>query len=87
METETIYRKEQSQKMADKIKEAHLTRDEALVLYSKIWIPQIQYALPITTFTETQAKQIHSPMLHATLPKLGFNRCTPRALVHGLKEM
>ena len=83
MHTEFLHRLNQAKELASHIKTSQLTRYETHILYTRIWLPQIEYCLPITTFTQHQCKSIHRRILVEILPKLGYNRNYPRALVHG----
>ena len=46
-------------------------------------ISSIGYCLPITQFTDAQCDKIQQPGYNAILPKLGFNRHFPRAVIFG----
>ena len=76
------YRLEQTTILASCIQESHLSRYEACILYYKIWIPQINYCLPIIWFSRKQCQKLQSKILQAILPKMGYNRTTPRSLIH-----
>ena len=84
MDDESTYRVEQSSALALRILDTQLTSYETYVLYHRIWLrPQIQYCLPITTFTEAQCIKIHKPMLNAFIANRGYNRKMPREVVFG----
>ena len=82
MKTEYMYRLQQSQELAARIKKAPLSRIETEVVY-RHWVPVASYCLPITTFTDKQAERIMSPIYQAVLPSLGYNRHTPHAVLFG----
>ena len=82
IKTEYTYRLQQSQELAARIRKAPLSRIEAEVAY-RHWIPVASYCLPITTFTDKQAKRIMGPIYQAVLPSLGYNRHTSHAVLFG----
>ena len=53
------------------------------LFYRERWISSIGYCLPITQFTEKQCEKIQQSGYSAILPKLGFNRHFPRAVIFG----
>ena len=63
-----------------------LSFHEAHILYQRVWIPQISYCLPVTTFSKSQCQRIHSPIINSVLAKTGFNRNMPRDIVFSHKE-
>ena len=47
----------------------------------------IRYCLPITRFTQDQYHKITTILEQAILPKLGFNRHNPKAVLYGPKRL
>jgi len=80
---EFISRIEKRKDLAMRMRRAKLTPEEILIVYNRIWIPQIKYCLTITQFSPDQCKWILSPVLNISLAKLGYNRHMPREVVHG----
>ena len=69
--------------MAAKIHHSTIDRNTAYSLYSSNYKPTICYPLHHTTFSDNECDKLQSPPLRALLPKLGYNRNFPRAVVHG----
>ena len=80
------FRLEQSYQMAVKMRKAKMDRKEAYLVYATRYKPMLHYPLPITTFTDSQCKQIQSPFLNVLIPQLGMNRKMPRAVCFGPKQ-
>ncbi|GFH47803.1 hypothetical protein CTEN210_04279 [Chaetoceros tenuissimus] len=76
-------RKEQVADMAGRVATSNITRQQAYMIHSIQYKPAIVYPLQHTTFTDKQCKTIQTPMVNALLPKMGFNRHMPRAVVFG----
>ncbi|GFH56997.1 hypothetical protein CTEN210_13473 [Chaetoceros tenuissimus] len=76
-------RKSQVEEMAGRVSMSHITRQQAYMIHSIQYKPAITYPLQHTTFTTKQCKAIQVPMTNALLPKMGFNRHMPRAVVFG----
>ena len=47
----------------------------------------IKYCLPITRFTAGQCHQLMKTVEPAILPKMGFNRHTPKVVLYGGKQI
>ena len=62
---------------------ASLTKDEAVLSYSRIYIPSLRYGLGTCFFSSKQLIQIQRPAVNTILPKMGFNRHLPRSVVYG----
>ena len=60
---------------------APVDSSDAWMIYYARYKPAVGYPLVITTFTDTQCNKIQSPFYAALLPKLGFNRKTPRDII------
>ena len=69
--------------LAARIFQTTMTFQEASTINNHIWIPQILYCLPITTFMNEQCTNIYRPMLNTTLSKQGYNQYLPQVLIHG----
>ena len=65
------------------IQESALTRTEAQAAYSAIWFPSLSYGLGTTNLTQQELDKIQKPIINYILPKLGYNRHFPRAVVYG----
>jgi hypothetical protein len=59
------------------------SRREAVVTLRSYYRPKFEYPLPTTTMTRQQLHNIEKGPINALLPKLGYNRHFPRAIVHG----
>ena len=65
------------------IQESALSRTEAQAAYEAIWFPSLSYGLGTTNLTHQELDTIQKPIIHYILPKLGYNRHFPRAVVFG----
>jgi hypothetical protein len=52
------------------------------LLYERL-VPKVDYSLHLTSFSEKQCEDLNTVVRQHFLPKLGFNRNTPTAVVHG----
>ena len=50
-------------------------------------IKGLEYPLAATTLTESQISVVMSPILNSVLPRAGFSRTFPRAVVYSPKEL
>ena len=66
-----------------KVKLSALSLEEAGVLYSSIYVPSICYGLQSGCLTLKQAEKAQSQFTMAILPRMGYNRNTPRAIIFG----
>lgn len=57
-----------------------LSRQEAWIFYSSIYLPSITYPLPITPLTRSQCTQLDARLLRTLLPRCGYNRNMSRAI-------
>jgi hypothetical protein len=80
---EYSFRLKQMKGMASKITHSSLDRNSTYTLYSTTYKPTICYPLHHTTFSNNECDKLQSPTTQAILPKMGFNRNFPRAVVHG----
>ena len=62
---------------------ANLTRDEAFLSFTRIYIPSLRYGLGTCSFPISDLIRIQRPAINAILPKMGYNRHLPRAVVFG----
>jgi hypothetical protein len=83
MKKEYQFRCNQMTEFGKKILLAPLTTRDAWLIYESRYRSKIRYPLPVTLFTEKQCINIQKPFIHALLPKLGFNRNTPRVVIYG----
>ena len=60
-----------------------LDRIDAWTYYHAIYLPSITYSFPSSTLTDSQCNQLQIQVKQAVLPKYGFNRNTPNAVVYG----
>ena len=60
-----------------------LTRNEADIFHHSRYMGWARYFLPITTFFKNECDSIQSQVNMALLPKVGFNRHMPHAVIYG----
>ena len=77
------YRLDQAKELAGKITASPFTRYDAEIIYRERWISTVGYCLPITQFTDEQCDEIQKHGYNSILPKMGFNRHFPRAVIFG----
>ena len=65
------------------IKEARLTKREALSAYETIWLPSLAYGLGTINISHKELDRLQRPIINRILPILGYNRHLPRAVVFG----
>lgn len=75
--------RQKSEEYAGLISNSVLNRCESYFSFVLYFFPKISYALPVSTFTQKECTHIQAPALAAVLPKIGFNRNTSRAIIHG----
>lgn len=61
-------------------------RDTEL-MYFAYFLTSISYALTVGTHTKDELHKLQSPVTHAILPSLGFNRSFPLEMVFGPREL
>ena len=66
---------------------APLTKDEAFLSYTRIYIPSLRYGLGTCFFQPSDLLRIQRPAINTILPKMGFNRHLPRAVVFGPRNL
>jgi hypothetical protein len=85
-EKEHDERKTRHIELAETIKSSSITRHQAYMIHSIQYRPAISYILHHTRFTTAQCKELDSPIVNSLLPKMGFNRNTPRKVVFGPRK-
>ena len=80
---ELKHRTEQSKKLADLLTRSPLTPSDSYMVYYTRYLPAMRYPLQITTFHNNDIQKIQKPFIHKLLPKIGLNRHTPLAVIHG----
>jgi len=80
-------RKEQLDELASTLTQRPLTRIEAYVLYSSRYLPAVRYFLHHTCFSIQDARKLETKWMLALLPKLGYNRNMPRAIIFGPQDL
>ena len=75
-----------SQNWLAAIREASLTRREALTAYESIWLPSLSYGLGTTNLSFDELNHLQKPIINHLLPILGYNRHFPRAVVYGSRH-
>eukprot|EP00957_Ditylum_brightwellii_P142130 10829049-Ditylum_brightwellii.AAC.1 len=58
-----------------------LQQHECYLSYRMIYIPLVTYGFPATFFTDKQHEKLISTLNPRLLPRLGYNRSTPKAIV------
>lgn len=81
-EAEFSFRLDQVKALAGKVASSPFTRYDAEVIYKEMLISSSGYCLPIQ-FTTKKCDKIQQPGYNSILPKLGFNRHFPRAVIFG----
>ena len=66
---------------ANHVQSSALSADEAGILYSTIYIPSVCYGFASGCMSLKQAEKAQSQFTMAILPRLGYNRNTPRAVM------
>ena len=77
------HRLEQANEITTSMKRYHYTRFEARLAYHRVWWPKMAYPLPVTNFSNAQCQKLQSTFDKTFLPRLGINRQTPKAIIHG----
>jgi hypothetical protein len=78
---------DKAQSMARRIAMASLTKHDASILYYTMYLPALTYPLTVGTQSLTQTEKIQSPVTHAILPKLGYNRHFPLEVAYGPQDL
>lgn len=80
---EFTHRLSQARSLARQLKSSTLSRSAAAIAYSMFIAPSIEFPLSITGFSTQQSNRIQVPLLEALIPKLGYARNMPRAVIFG----
>ena len=72
-----------SRKWTASMHAAPLTKDEATLSYSRIYIPSLRYGIGTCYFSAEDLLRIQRPAVNVVLPKMGYNRHLPRPVVYG----
>jgi hypothetical protein len=76
-----------SQSFAQRISQNNISRREAHVLYRTTYIPSMRYSMSIGTFNLEQTKKIQGITTQHFMANMGYNRCMPKAITYGPKEL
>jgi hypothetical protein len=60
-----------------------LVSTDAWTYYHSIYLPSITYPIPSSTLTNSQCDDLQRQVKQAVIPKCGYNRNTPNAVVYG----
>ena len=77
---------EKSDDIAHAIATSSVNRTQALTSWTSMYIPAVAYPLVATHFQEKDLNKIENKALMSFLPKIGYNRNTPRVVVYGPTE-
>ncbi len=62
---------------------SHFSQFKAFMAYMACWSPAVGYALSASTLSEKDLETVQTRSLSIILPKLGFNRHFPQAVIFG----
>ena len=77
------HRLSQASTLATQLTGASILTGTANLAYRMMVCPKLEYPLGVTQFSPDQCAKIASKLLSVQLPRLGFNRHLPRAVVFG----
>jgi ribonuclease HI len=80
---EFVYRKAQSRELAIQIAGSSMARATARIGYLMMVCPKLEYPLGATQFTQQECDIITSPVLRASLSKMGYNCNMPKEVIYG----
>eukprot|EP00957_Ditylum_brightwellii_P074933 5694814-Ditylum_brightwellii.AAC.1 len=63
-----------------------LQKHECYLSYRTIYIPSVTYGFPATFFTDKQHDKLISTLNPRLLPRLGYNRSTPKTIVFAMQK-
>ena len=72
-----------SRTFALQLKAAKCSKNQALYTFSASFMKSIEYAMPVTQFSETEWHKILAPALKPTLQRSGISSSAPRAALFG----
>ena len=78
---------QKSYNLAQIVNSSHMSKQQARLAYTMIYIPTITYSLAACSYTLQQAGKIQAKALDNFLPVMGWRRTSARALVHGPLEL
>ena len=81
------YRRAQSRELALQIAGSSMARATARIGYFMMVCPKLEYPLGATQFTQQQCDSITSPVIRASLSKMGYNCNTPKEVIYGPPEL
>lgn len=70
-----------------KVANSHLNRKATLRYFHAVFLPSVTYSFPVNTIPRDKLDYIQSKTYHRFLPKLGYNRNMPTAVVQGPKSL
>ena len=78
--------KEKSEKITIAVGAANLSKDHARIAWNAMYIPAVAYPFVATYMTEKDLVKVENKVLMTFLPRKGYNRKTPRAVVYGPEQ-
>lgn len=81
------YRLHKDTVLGDTIGSSSISHHQAYMIHSVQYKLAIKYALQHTRFAPRQCDDLQKPVVNAILPKMGFNRKMPRAVVYGPRAL
>jgi hypothetical protein len=81
-----MYRRAQSRELALQIAGSCMARDTARIGYFMMVCPKLEYPLAVTQFTQQQCDNIISPVIRASLSKMGYNCNMPKEVTMDLQR-
>lgn len=86
MESQMRYMESKAKEWAEKIRSGHLPRHLTWLAWKTTITKTLEYPLPVTTLNQKQCNRLTSILSKTALPRCGFMRSFPRALLHGPKK-
>ena len=62
------------------------SRTDAWAYYHAVYLPSITYPFPSSSLSEEHCTKLQRQFKRVLLPKCGYNRCTPNAIVYGSQD-
>ena len=89
LQNDTEYEKmyEKALKFTNAIQACPLSKSQVILAIKTIYKPAIEYALPATTFNNTQIQNIHKKVIPKMLSSCNLSKKYPRALVFGPMDL
>jgi hypothetical protein len=82
-----IYLKTKSKKFGRSLHNANMSRKQAIMAYNMNNIPSMKYRLPACSLKLNTIESIQNSTIDKFLPYMGYDHGSPRALIHGPREM